>query len=214
MPISARDQTERLCSRPRQNMLDVPLLLRNQNVPASNGVVFERLSPMTGEVVSRAAAATPADRGGGGCLGGSGLSEVVGGRTGRATRASFGSCRHHRRPRRSVHHGDGRGDRCDCWLGAVQCRACRQHASRSGRGDDADRRRGHTLRQAGNDGVRAAPAGRRGAWNCALECPGHIGCAGARDAACLRQHRDPEGFGNLSPHPPADRREPVRGRTG
>lgn len=40
---------------------DVPLLLRGKNLPASNGAVFERLSPMTGEVVSRAAAATRAD---------------------------------------------------------------------------------------------------------------------------------------------------------
>jgi acyl-CoA reductase-like NAD-dependent aldehyde dehydrogenase len=45
----------------RANLLDVPLLLRNRNLPASDGAFFERLSPMTGEVVSRAAAATPAD---------------------------------------------------------------------------------------------------------------------------------------------------------
>jgi acyl-CoA reductase-like NAD-dependent aldehyde dehydrogenase len=60
MPIAARDQ--QAGSTPgRANLLDVPLLFRNQNVPASNGVIFERLSPITGEVVSRAAAATPAD---------------------------------------------------------------------------------------------------------------------------------------------------------
>jgi vanillin dehydrogenase len=60
MAISARNQ-KGLSAPNRANLLDVPLLLRNQNVPASNGVVFERLSPITGEVVSRAAAATPAD---------------------------------------------------------------------------------------------------------------------------------------------------------
>jgi acyl-CoA reductase-like NAD-dependent aldehyde dehydrogenase len=41
--------------------LDVPLLLRSGNLSASNGAFFERLSPVTGEVVSRAAAATMAD---------------------------------------------------------------------------------------------------------------------------------------------------------
>jgi vanillin dehydrogenase len=60
MPISARDE-HRGHGPDRGSPLDVPLLLRNQNFPASNGVVFERLSPITGQVVSRAAAATPAD---------------------------------------------------------------------------------------------------------------------------------------------------------
>ncbi len=60
MPISAQNQQGGFAT-DRANLLDVPLLLRNRNVPASNGVVFERLSPITGEVVSRAAAATPAD---------------------------------------------------------------------------------------------------------------------------------------------------------
>jgi vanillin dehydrogenase len=41
--------------------IDVPLLLRNKNLPASDGAFFERLNPMSGEVVSRAAAATSAD---------------------------------------------------------------------------------------------------------------------------------------------------------
>ena len=45
----------------RSDPRDVPLLLRNGNLPASNGAFFERLSPVTGEVVSRAAAATTAD---------------------------------------------------------------------------------------------------------------------------------------------------------
>ncbi|MGA9089062.1 MAG: aldehyde dehydrogenase [Bradyrhizobium sp.] len=60
MPISARNQQGDFAA-DRANLLDVPLLLRSRNVPASNGVVFERLNPITGEVVSRAAAATPAD---------------------------------------------------------------------------------------------------------------------------------------------------------
>ena len=45
----------------RAHPRDVPLLLRNRNAWASNGAFFERLSPVTGEVVSRAAAATTAD---------------------------------------------------------------------------------------------------------------------------------------------------------
>src|ERR1700744_3943192 len=60
MPISARN--ERGAFGPgRADLLDVPLLLGNRDLPASNGGAFERLSPMTGEVVSRAAAATAAD---------------------------------------------------------------------------------------------------------------------------------------------------------
>lgn len=60
MPVSARDRHGG--SGPdRADLLDVPLLLRNKNLPASDGVFFERLNPMTGDVVSRAAAATQAD---------------------------------------------------------------------------------------------------------------------------------------------------------
>lgn len=60
MPILARDGGSGFGSGDA-HALDVPLLLRNKSVPASSGVFFERLSPMTGEVVSRAAAATTAD---------------------------------------------------------------------------------------------------------------------------------------------------------
>jgi len=42
-------------------MLDVALLVHDQDLPASDGAVFERLNPMTGEIASRAAAATIAD---------------------------------------------------------------------------------------------------------------------------------------------------------
>jgi vanillin dehydrogenase len=60
MPVVAREEDNG--RKPdRSHALDVPLLLRNRNLPASNGAFFERLSPVTGDVVSRAAAATPAD---------------------------------------------------------------------------------------------------------------------------------------------------------
>ena len=39
-------------------MLDVPLLFGGLDFPASDGVVFERTNPISGKVVSRAAAAT------------------------------------------------------------------------------------------------------------------------------------------------------------
>jgi acyl-CoA reductase-like NAD-dependent aldehyde dehydrogenase len=42
-------------------MLDVPLLVRDHDVAASDGAIFHRHNPMTGEVVTRAAAATLAD---------------------------------------------------------------------------------------------------------------------------------------------------------
>jgi vanillin dehydrogenase len=42
-------------------MLDVPLLVGERDLPASDGVVFERINPTTGKIASRAAAATLAD---------------------------------------------------------------------------------------------------------------------------------------------------------
>jgi acyl-CoA reductase-like NAD-dependent aldehyde dehydrogenase len=42
-------------------MLDVPLLVRDHDVAASDGAIFHRQNPMTGEIVTRAAAATLAD---------------------------------------------------------------------------------------------------------------------------------------------------------
>jgi acyl-CoA reductase-like NAD-dependent aldehyde dehydrogenase len=42
-------------------MLELPLLVRDRDVAASNGAIFDRRNPITGEVVTRAAAATLAD---------------------------------------------------------------------------------------------------------------------------------------------------------
>ncbi|MCQ9425902.1 aldehyde dehydrogenase family protein, partial [Pseudomonas sp. LJDD11] len=42
-------------------MLDVPLLIGGQSLPARDGRTFERRNPVTGEVVSRVAAATLGD---------------------------------------------------------------------------------------------------------------------------------------------------------
>jgi len=42
-------------------MFNVNLLIAGKSVPASNGATFERRNPLSGEVVSTAAAATPAD---------------------------------------------------------------------------------------------------------------------------------------------------------
>ena len=42
-------------------MFEVPLLVRDQDVSASNGAIFHRHNPMTGEVATRAAAATSSD---------------------------------------------------------------------------------------------------------------------------------------------------------
>jgi len=39
-------------------MLELPLLVRDSDIGASNGATFHRHNPMTGEVVTRAAAAT------------------------------------------------------------------------------------------------------------------------------------------------------------
>jgi acyl-CoA reductase-like NAD-dependent aldehyde dehydrogenase len=42
-------------------MVEVTLMIQGRDVPASDSAWFERLNPMTGEVATRAAAATPAD---------------------------------------------------------------------------------------------------------------------------------------------------------
>ena len=42
-------------------MVDVALMIQGKDAPASDGGTFERLNPMTGEVATRAAAATLAD---------------------------------------------------------------------------------------------------------------------------------------------------------
>ncbi|WP_158812439.1 aldehyde dehydrogenase [Methylocapsa sp. S129] len=42
-------------------MTDVALMIQGKDLPASNGATFERLNPMTGEIATRAAAATIAD---------------------------------------------------------------------------------------------------------------------------------------------------------
>ena len=42
-------------------MTDVALLVRDRDVPASTGLVFERLNPITGDVATRAAAASVED---------------------------------------------------------------------------------------------------------------------------------------------------------
>src|SRR5579862_1538661 len=42
-------------------MTDAMLIIQGRDVAASGGGSFERLNPMTGEVATRAAAATPAD---------------------------------------------------------------------------------------------------------------------------------------------------------
>ena len=164
----------------------MPLLLRNKNLPASDGVIFERLNPMTGEVVSRAAAATPADA----------VAAVASAAAAFPKWSAVGPSE--RRARLLDAAGISRS-RADVFVDAMaeeigatagwaqfNVDACRRHAARSGRGDDADRRRGHPSDKPGNDRHRAAPAGRRGARHCALERAGHIWACGplAMPLAC------------------------------
>src|SRR5271167_2446659 len=51
------------CDRWRREAIvaDVALLVRDRDVPASTGLVFERLNPITGDVAARAAAASIED---------------------------------------------------------------------------------------------------------------------------------------------------------
>ena len=88
-PISAESKS---ATKPLGNhgeetaMNKINLLLDNQDVQAIDGVTFERLNPMTGEVATRAAAAKVADVKRGGRRRRGGLSGMVGDRPERAPR--------------------------------------------------------------------------------------------------------------------------------
>ena len=161
----------------RMDRLEVPLLLRNRNQPASNGAFFERLCPVTGKVVSRAAAATISDASAAVASAASAFPRwsAVGPSERRARLLEAAAIVE---AARGVRHRHGDGDRRDRRLGAVQRRARRRHAARGGRDDDADRRRGDPFRQAGHASrwrcvSRSAscwasrPGTRRSSWACA-----------------------------------------------
>ena len=81
--------------------------------------------------------------------------------------------------------------------GHLQRASRRRHAARSGGDDHADRGRGHPVGRAGHPGDGHAPAGRRHPRHRAVECADHPRRARDRDAAGVRQHRDPQGVGSL-----------------
>ena len=187
-------------------MNQISLLLENQDVQAVDGVTFDRLNPITGEVATRASAAQIADAR----------------RAADAAAAAFPAwsstgpgpapedIAQGRRPTRSQERAQfielmaTETGATAGWAG-VQCRSCGRHAARSRRDDDADFRRGHSVRQAGLHRDGGPAAGRRRAQHRALERTGDSRRARRGDAARMRQYRGAQGLGDLPGHAPPDR---------
>jgi acyl-CoA reductase-like NAD-dependent aldehyde dehydrogenase len=58
---ASRRRATSLFAARKRGMIDSALMVQGNDVPASDGATFERLNPMTGDVATRAAAATPGD---------------------------------------------------------------------------------------------------------------------------------------------------------
>ena len=192
-------------------MNQINLLLENQDVQAVDGVTFDRLNPVTGDVATRAAAAKIADVDPRRRCRGCGFSGLVGNRPEPAPHDPAEGSRRAGEQGAAIHRTDGRGNGRDRRLGRFQCPSRRRHAARSGIDDDADFRRGDPLRQTRLHRDGDPPARRRRAEHRALECAGHPRRPRGGSAAGLRQYRRPQGVGNLPRHPPADRGMSARG---
>ena len=155
-----------------QAMFDVGLMINNAESKASTGATFDRLNPMTGEVASRAAAATVEDatRAADAAAAAFPAWSEMGPGARRALLNKAADLLGHQG--RRVRRHDGRGDRRDRHVGRLQLHAGRRHAARGGRHDHADHRRGDPLQRARQPRHGLAPAGRRGARHRAVECAG------------------------------------------
>ena len=106
-------------------MFDVALLMRDRDLPSSAGRVFERVNPITGEVATRAAAATVEDAAA--AAASAAAAFPAGRRSAPASgaRAFRAAAEELERREGDFHRGDGRGDRRDRSLGPVQRRRSR-----------------------------------------------------------------------------------------
>ncbi len=129
-------------------MNEVKLLIGGRDCDAADKATFERLNPVTGEVASRAAAATLADADAACEAAAAAVSRLGRHGPGRAPQAAAEGGRPARRPGARVHRLRRRRGRQRSDVVRLQRHAGGQHAARSGVDDDADRRRGHPLRRA------------------------------------------------------------------
>ncbi len=193
-------------------MFEVPLLIAGRDVPASQGATFERRNPVTGEVASRAAAATPADavprprprrrrsrpgrRWGPGraaprCLKAADLLEARTGEVVERMMAEIGATA----PWAGF----------NAYLAADMLRDAAALTTQVD-GEVIPSDRPNTLP------LHRPPAGRGGAGHRPLERAHHPGGAGRGLAARLRQHGGAQVLGDLPGHPPPHRRGAARRR--
>ena len=192
-------------------MFQTRLIIADREVAAGGDRTFDRLDPVTGDVATRAAAASVSD----------------------ATHAADAAAAAFPEwsamlpgERRAVlmKAADILQSKADDFAAAVVAEtgspahwshfnvgARRRHDPRSGLDDHPDHRRGHPLQPAGLDGLRHPPAGRRVPGDRAVERADHPRRALGRDAAGLRQHRRLQVVRALPAHPCAHRRGVPRG---
>ena len=193
-------------------MFHTKLIIADRDLSSGDSRTFDRRDPMTGEVATRAAAASPADAQRAADAAAAAFPEWSAKSPRRAAEAPPQGRRPPRGEDRRLRRGGGQRDRQPGALGAFQCRARRRHDPRSGIDDDADHRRGDPVEPAGLDRLCHAPAGRRDPVDRALERADHPRRPLGGDAARLRQYRRVQGLGELPAHPCADRRGLPRGR--
>ena len=182
-------------------MYEILLLLESKDVPASNGATFDRLNPVTGDVATRAAAATVGD-----------ASAAVDAAA--AAFPAWSALRPQRAPRHAAKAAGlvgaaapqfiapmaGETGATAGWAGfnvMLAAGMLREAAAMT----TQIARRGDPLGQAGLPRHGRAPAGRRGARHRAVERAGHPRRARRRHAAGLRQHRGAEGLRDLPAAP-------------
>ena len=193
-------------------MFDVDLLINNADAKAAGGATFDRLNPMTGEVASRAAAASAEDavRAVDAAAAAFPAWSEMAPAARRALLNKAADLLEAARPA-SSRPMMARRDRLDRHVGRLQLHAGRRHAARGRRHDHADLGRDHPLQRAGQPRHGLPPAGRRGGRHRAVERAGHPGRARHRHAARLRQHGGAQGLRDVPRHAPPDRRRLPRG---
>ena len=183
-------------------MFEVPLLIENDDREAAGGATFDRLNPLTGEIASRAAAASLQDAQRAADAAASAF--LAWSQTPPAARRALLNKAADLLEGRSAEFAALMGAETgstamwagfNCMLGAGMLReAAAMTTQISGEVIPSD--------VPGSFAMGLPAAGRRGARHRALERAGDAGRACYRHAACLRQQRDPQGLGDVSRHAP------------
>ena len=170
-------------------MSDVALLVSDRDLPAADGVVFERLNPITGDVATRAAAASVADAQAAAAAAAAAFPawSALGPSERRARLAAAADALERRGPDfvAAMAEETGATEAWGRFNVALAAAMMREAAALTTQVTGEIIR----FRPARRHRVRAAPAGRRRARRRAVERAGDPRRAGDRRAARLRQHR-------------------------